>query len=72
MLEITKELMTLCDFIERFSVSRSTVYRELAAGRLRFVKVGRRTYISRKDAETWLQALRTNSVPKNGDINAFA
>lgn len=58
-----KRLMTLADFSEEFSISRSAVYREVNAGRLRLTKVGRASRIAAIDAETWLQRQRSASVP---------
>jgi len=46
------------EFCRRFSIGRTTTYAEIRAGRLRAVKVGRRTLITSVDAENWLQALR--------------
>lgn len=39
------------------SVSRSTVYSEVAAGRLRIAKIGRRSVILAAEADRWLAAL---------------
>lgn len=38
-------------------VGRTTIYEELARGRLRAKKVGRRTLILASDLEAWLQCL---------------
>jgi excisionase family DNA binding protein len=40
-------------------VGRSTIYQEIAAGRLVARKVGRRTVIRRSDAIRWLRSLPT-------------
>jgi excisionase family DNA binding protein len=53
-----KRLMTVAAFHCEFSISRSAVYREASAGRLRLTKVGRSTRIAAEDAEAWLQAHR--------------
>jgi hypothetical protein len=49
------------DSIERFAakhdVSRSQVYKEIAAGRLTARKVAARTIITREDAAAWRRAL---------------
>jgi excisionase family DNA binding protein len=52
-----KDLITIKDFCERFSVSRSTFYRQRAAGILPIRKVGRSTRIRVSDAETWASKL---------------
>jgi excisionase family DNA binding protein len=45
------------EFCRRYSVGRTRAYQEIATGRLRAVKVGRRTLITYDDAEAWLAAL---------------
>jgi excisionase family DNA binding protein len=51
--------LTLPDFSQRFRVSRNTIYRELAAGRLHAVKAGTRTLIPLAEAERWAASLPT-------------
>jgi excisionase family DNA binding protein len=51
------ELMTVGDFLARYSIGRTTLYREVAAGRLRLRKLGSATRIARNDAEAWAQRL---------------
>ena len=48
-----ERLLTIGQFCERNGVGRSTVYREHAAGRLPFRKIGRATRITQSDAEKW-------------------
>ena len=47
------------EFCNRYSVSRSTFYREIEAKRLSVFKVGTRTLIAKADAEAWFSALRS-------------
>jgi excisionase family DNA binding protein len=47
----------IADFCRRYSIGRTTAYREIAAGRLRAVKVGRRTLITEEAAKDWLAGL---------------
>lgn len=51
------ELFTVSDFVARFRVSRTATYRLFASGDLQARKVGRRTMITRADAERWLASL---------------
>jgi hypothetical protein len=53
-----KQLLTITDFTAQYSLSRTSLYREVMAGRLRLTKVGRRSFIAIEDAQTWLQNLR--------------
>lgn len=49
----TPELLTVADFCARYSISRTSLYREVNAGRLKLRKFGSATRIARTDAETW-------------------
>lgn len=51
------EFMTLEEFCYRYSTSRSNVYREIAAGRLKIRKLGWASRIARADAEAWAAQL---------------
>jgi excisionase family DNA binding protein len=53
--------LSIDEFCSRYGVGRTTAYQEIAARRLRAVKVGRRTLITRDAAEAWLASLP--SVP---------
>lgn len=50
-------------FCSRYGIGRTTAYQEIAAGRLRAVKVGRRTLITRDAAEAWLASLPSVQAP---------
>lgn len=43
--------------VQRVGIGRSKLYEEIRTGRLRTVKVGKRTLILEKDIERWLDAL---------------
>jgi excisionase family DNA binding protein len=47
----------IIEFCRRYGIGRTTAYAEIAAGRLRAVKVGKRTLISVDAAEAWLVSL---------------
>ena len=51
------ELMTVGDFLARYSIGRTTFYREVAAKRLKLRKLGTATRIARSDAEAWAAGL---------------
>jgi excisionase family DNA binding protein len=42
------------EFCRRYGIGRTTAYAEIAAGRLRRRKVGKRSVITEDDAEAWL------------------
>ncbi|CDX45292.1 hypothetical protein MPLSOD_90064 [Mesorhizobium sp. SOD10] len=48
---------TIKDFCRAYGVSRSLVYKEMAAGRLTARKAGRRTLILKEVADDWLRTL---------------
>ena len=51
------ELMTVADFCARYSISKTSLYREVNAGRLKLRKFGSATRIARADAESWADNL---------------
>lgn len=52
-----KAAFSVEEFCSVFGVGRTTVYKEMAAGRLLTRKVGRRTLIRAVDAQAWLDNL---------------
>lgn len=52
-----RELYTVPDFLARYSVSRTELYRQAKAGRIRLTKLGSATRIARADAEAWVASL---------------
>jgi hypothetical protein len=44
-------------FCETYDIGRSKAYEEIAAGRLKARKAGRRTIIATEDAEEWFSSL---------------
>jgi excisionase family DNA binding protein len=51
------------EFCRRYGVGRTTAYAEMAAGRLRRRKVGKRSLVAEDDAEAWLASLPTITPP---------
>lgn len=49
-----QRLLSISDFVRIFRISRSTTYREVGQGRLKFVKVGTRSFITAEEADRWL------------------
>ncbi len=52
-----KHALSINEFCSRYSVGRTKTYAEISSGRLRAVKFGRRTLVTKEDAEAWLAAL---------------
>lgn len=52
--ETQKELMSVDDFLQIYSVSRSMYFSHKNKGLLKVTALGRRTMIRRSDAEAWL------------------
>ena len=55
------ELITVADFCERYSIGKTSFYREVNAGRLKTRKFGTATRIARADAEAWAAALPSSN-----------
>ena len=51
------ELMSVSAVCERYTIGRTTLYREVAAGRIRLRKMGTATRIAREDMDAWMAAL---------------
>lgn len=51
------ELLTVADFCARYSIGRTSLYREVNAGRLKLRKFGSASRIARADAEAWAASL---------------
>lgn len=51
------ELMTVAHFCARYSISKTSFYREAAAKRIPLRKFGSATRVSRTDAEAWAKRL---------------
>jgi excisionase family DNA binding protein len=50
------EAYDIKSFCKAYSISRSSAYVEISEGRLKIVKVGRRTLIRREAAKSWLDS----------------
>jgi excisionase family DNA binding protein len=52
-----KRVLTIRDFSEHYRLSRSSIYKLNAAGKLPFVKVGKRSLIRVEDAEALISGV---------------
>jgi predicted site-specific integrase-resolvase len=48
----------ISEFCQTYVISRTALYREIKAGRLRLLKRGKRSLIERAEAERWFDTLR--------------
>jgi len=55
------ELLTVAEFKDRYKISHSAFYREVAAKRISIRKIGRSTRIALADAEAWAANLPTST-----------
>ena len=60
--EIPRAALRVSEACRALAISRSKLYLELAAGRLRAVKCGRRTLIPVPEIKAWLEGLPAQSV----------
>lgn len=56
------QLLTVQEFKDRYSISHSAFYREVAAKRIPIRKIGRATRIAVVDAEVWAANLPTSTL----------
>ncbi|MEO9634506.1 MAG: helix-turn-helix domain-containing protein [Roseobacter sp.] len=54
------KLLTLRQCSEEYGISISSIYREIAGGRIKLRKIGRASRISRNDMDAWLDTLPTS------------
>jgi excisionase family DNA binding protein len=54
---MSQELMTVGDFLARYSISRTEFYRQAKNGKIRITKMGTASRVARADAEAWLASL---------------
>lgn len=54
------QLLTVAEFKDRYKISHSAFYREVAAHRIPIRKIGRATRIALTDAEAWAASLPTH------------
>ena len=59
-----KKAFTIDEFIDAYKVGRTITYEELASGRLKSYKLGRRRYISAEAAEDWQRRLEAETNPE--------
>lgn len=55
------QLLTVAEFKDRYKISHSAFYREVAAQRISIKKIGRSTRIALEDADAWAARLPTRS-----------
>jgi excisionase family DNA binding protein len=60
--------MSIEQFRVRYGVSRTKIYEEIKARRLRARKCGKRTIIAEDDAESWLKELPL-AEPQRGAVS---
>jgi excisionase family DNA binding protein len=53
----SKEAFAVREFCDRYGICRDTFYSEVKRGRLRALKVGKKTLVLKSDAESWAKSL---------------
>ena len=67
-----QEIFRVNDFCARFAISRSEFYREVKANRLLIMKRGRRTYVTRSDAEAWVESQKRKASQLPPILKSFS
>lgn len=57
MAETKKELMSIDEFLDIYSIGRSAYFNLVKKGKLKITKLGSRTFIKRIDAEIWMSKI---------------
>ena len=58
-----KELLSIEEFMDIYSIKRNATYSQIKKGKLLIRKIGSRTYIRRIDADLWMNALESPNEP---------
>jgi excisionase family DNA binding protein len=58
----SQRAFSILEFCRIYGVGRTTAYQQVKAGRLRVVKVGKRTLVPVDAAETWLKNLPSSEA----------
>jgi excisionase family DNA binding protein len=61
--------ITVNGFCDRYNIGRTTFYAEVKAGRIRLVKMGRKTLIPEPEGERWLASLPTADATSIQDLD---
>ncbi len=61
---MSKSVYSIKEFCDFYTISRTTFYREVDAGRIRPRKCGRRIIITQRDAQRWLRQLPKQPITK--------
>jgi excisionase family DNA binding protein len=56
-MDSTKEAYTVSEFCDCYGICRDTFYSEVKRGRLRALKLGKKTLVLKSDAESWAKSL---------------
>jgi len=54
-----RRVLTIAEFLHCYRIGRTRFYEEVAAGRIRLRKLGKKSLVSLDDAEKWLASLPT-------------
>lgn len=63
-----KEVYRVNDFCSCFAISRSAFYREVRANRLQVMRRGSRTYVTRRDANAWIENQRQGHAAQESQL----
>lgn len=64
---MNKDLLTITEFCDKIGVGRTTAYSLLKSGKLKALKIGRRTFIEKAAVDTWLTSL--SAYKSQGEAN---
>ncbi len=63
-IEIEKSWMTVSQFCAAYSISRATFYKEVQSKRLKITKLKSSTYVTKKNADAWMDLIASLSEEK--------
>jgi excisionase family DNA binding protein len=67
MADAVKEAFAVKEICRAYGISRETVYNEIRRGRLRALKLGKKTIVLKSDAEAWRNSLPPLKLAARGE-----
>jgi excisionase family DNA binding protein len=69
-MDASRKAFAVREFCDQYGICRDTFYSEVKRGRLRALKVGKKTLVLKSDAESWAKSLPELRTGGHGQASA--